>query len=121
MAKGYNQPKGMKGGVGGGGNMMAQLQKMQEQMETIQAQLADETVSATAGGGVVKVLMSGEQVCKGVEIAPELLEDADVELLQDMIIRAVNLALDKSRELQSERMGPLTGGLSGMLPPGMGF
>ena len=55
--------------------------------------------------------MTGDQVCKSVEIVPELLEDADAEMLQDLILTAFNNALDKSRELAAERLGPLTGGL----------
>ncbi len=114
MAKGYGK---MGGGMGGGQNaMMRQIQKLQEQMEAAQAALADETVTASAGGGVVKVTMTGDQHCKSVEITPELLEDADAEMLQDLILSAVNLALDQSRELQSQKMGPLAGGI-----PGLGF
>ena len=101
---------------GGGGGMMQQMQQLQMQMEALQAQLAEETVTASAGGGVVKVTMSGDQVCKGVEIDPSLLEDADVEMLQDLLFSAINISLDRSRELQNEKMGPLTGGLSGIIP-----
>ena len=111
MAKGFNRSSM---GRQGGGGMMAQLKAMQEQMETIQAQLAVETVTATAGGGAVKVTVTGAQVVKAVEIDPELLKDADVDMLQDLVLSAVNLALDKSRDLVSERMGPLAGGMSGL-------
>jgi len=121
MAKGFNRPAGMKNKAMGGGNIMAKIQQMQQQMEEAQAKLAEETVTATAGGGAVKITMSGDQVCKGVEIDPALLQDADVEMLQDLILTAINLGLEKARQLQSERMEPLTGGLSGMLPPGFGF
>ncbi len=112
MAKGFNRPSG--GGMGQG-NMMNQLRRLQEQMEAAQAQLAVETVTASAGGAV-KVTMTGDQHCKAVEIDPELLKDADAEMLQDLILSAVNMALDQSRKLQEERMGPLAGGL-----PGLGF
>jgi DNA-binding YbaB/EbfC family protein len=91
--------------------MMGQLQKLQEQIQETQAQLAEETVTAAAGGGVVKVTMTGDQRCQGVEISPELLEDADVEMLQDLVLSAFNSALDASRELAAERLGPLAGGL----------
>jgi len=108
MAKGYrragNRPQGM-------GGMMQQLQRMQEQLAAAQASLAEETVTASAGGGAVTVTMTGDQRCRAVEIAPELLEDADAEMLQDLVLTAVNLALDKSRELAESRLGPLTGGL----------
>jgi DNA-binding YbaB/EbfC family protein len=119
MAKGYKRPKGMRGaggGMGGGGGMMQQLQQMQQQMEMIQAQLAEETVEVTVGGGVVIVTFSGDQVCKGVVINPDVLEDADPEMLQDLLLSAINMGLEKSRALQAERLGPLTGGLQGMIP-----
>jgi len=116
MAKGFNRPPGGSGGGAGGGGMMQQIRRLQEQMEQVQAQLADETVTASVGGGAVKVIMTGQQVCRGVEIDPEMLKDADAEMLQDLILSAVNMALDQSRELASDRMGPLAGGM-----PGMGF
>lgn len=110
MAKGYNRPPG----GGGGGGMMNQIKRLQEQMEAVQAQLAEETVTATVGGGAIKVTMTGDQKCKAVEVDPELLKDLDAEMLQDMLLSAVNLALDQSRQLQADRMGPLTGGLGGL-------
>ena len=97
--------------MGGGNPMMAQLQKLQAQMAVAQDQLAVETISVTAGGGAIKVTMTGDQKCKGIEIDPEFLKDADAEMLNDMVLTAVNLALDKSRELQEKMMGPLAGGL----------
>mgnify|MGYP001172372201 CR=1 FL=1 len=106
MAKGFN-----KGPAMGGGGMMQQLQKLQQQMAEAQAKLAEETVSATAGGGAIKVTMTGDQKCKSVEISPEFLKDADAEMLQDMVLSAVNMALDESRALQEMLMGPLAGGL----------
>ena len=111
MSKGYNRPPM---GGGGGGGMMGQLKKMQEQLAAVQAQLAEETVTASVGGGAVKVTMTGDQKCKEVTIDPGLLKDADAEMLQDLLLSAVNMALDQSRELQSERMGPLAGGLGGL-------
>ncbi len=91
--------------------MMGQLQKLQEQLEAAQAKLAEETVTGTAGGGAIKVVMTGDQHCKSVEIDPELLKDADADMLQDMVLAAVNNALDASRNLASERLSPLAGGL----------
>ena len=108
MAKGFNRPAGAGGGQGG---MMAQIQRLQQQMEEAQAQLAQETVTATAGGGAIKVTMTGDQKCTSVEINPDLLKDADAEMLQDLVLSAVNMALDQSRELASQKMGPLAGGL----------
>jgi DNA-binding YbaB/EbfC family protein len=106
MAKGYKAPKG-PGGMG----MMNQLQKLQEQLAQAQAQLAEETVTATAGGGVVEVTVTGDQRCTEIKIAPDVLQDADVEMLQDLFLTAFNAALDKSREMAAQRLGPLAGGL----------
>jgi nucleoid-associated protein EbfC len=106
MAKGFN-----KGPQMGSGGMMAQLQKMQQQLAEAQAKLAEETVTATAGGGAIKVVMTGDQKCKSVEINPDLLKDADAEMLQDLVLSAVNMALDQSRALAEQRLGPLAGGL----------
>ncbi len=105
MAKGFNRP------AGGGSGMLQQFQRLQQQLAEAQEKLAEEVVTATAGGGAVKVTMTGDQKCKAVEIASELLKDADAEMLQDLILTAVNLALDQSRALAAERLGPLTGGL----------
>lgn len=112
MAKGFNRPSG---GQSGGG-MMAQIKRLQEQMEATQEQLANETVTSSAGGGAVKVTMTGDQHCTAVEIAADLLKEGDAEMLQDLVLSAVNLALDDSRKLASEKMGPLAGGI-----PGLGF
>lgn len=112
MAKGFNRPMG-GGGMGGGG-MMQQIKKLQEQMAAAQEALTQETVTASVGGGAVKVTMTGDQHCREIIIDPEMLRDADAEMLQDLILSGVNAALDQSRELAAERMGPLAGGLSGM-------
>jgi nucleoid-associated protein EbfC len=96
---------------GGQMGMMQQIQKLQEQLVQAQEQLAQETVNYSAGGGAIKVIMTGDQKCKSVEIDPELLKDADVEMLQDLVLAAINGALDASRALASERLGPLAGGL----------
>ena len=106
MAKGY---KGSK--VQNPMGMMGQLQKLQEQMQQIQEQLAVETVTATAGGGVVKITMTGDQKCEVVEIDPEILQDADGEMLQDLILTAFNNALEASRKMAADRLGPLASGL----------
>jgi DNA-binding YbaB/EbfC family protein len=102
--------RGQQGGMGGGG-MMQQIQQLQEQVMAAQEALKDETVTVTAGGGVVKVTVTGDQQCQAIEIDPEILEDGDVEMLQDLILTALNSALDQSRELAAERLGPLTSGL----------
>lgn len=108
MAKGFKAPKGAGGPKGG---MMGQLQKLQEQLEAAQAQLADEMVTASAGGGAVEITVTGDQRCQSVKIDPELLKEGDVEMLQDLLLAAFNSALDKSREIAADRLGPLAGGL----------
>lgn len=104
MAKGF---KGVKNQMG----MMQQLQKLQEQLAATQAQLAEETVSASVGGGAVTVTVTGDQQCRLVEIDPSVLEEGDVEMLQDLLLTAFNSALEQSRQLAAERLGPLAGGL----------
>jgi len=113
MAKGFKGPKtqGPASGSMGMKGQLQQLQKLQEQIELTQAQLAEETVMATVGGGAVKVTVTGDQRLQAVELAPSLLEEADVEMLQDLILTAVNTALEQSRQLAAERLGPLAGGL----------
>jgi nucleoid-associated protein EbfC len=112
MSKGFNRPMG-GGGMAGGG-MMGQIKKMQEQLAAAQEQLAVETVTASVGGGVIKITMTGDQHCKNVQIDPEIIKDADPEMLQDLVLSAINAALDQSRDMASEKMGPLAGGLGGL-------
>jgi hypothetical protein len=106
MAKGFNAPKGSKS-MG----MMQQMQKLQEQLQQAQEKLAEETVSYTAGGGAVKVVVTGDQRCLSVEIDPEVVKEGDTEMLQDLLLTAFNGALDASRNLAIERLGPMAGGL----------
>ena len=106
MAKGFRAPKA-QGSMG----MMGQLQKLQEQLQQAQDQLALEIVTYTAGGGAIKVVMTGDQRCQSIDIDAELLKDGDVEMVQDLVLAAVNGALDASRNLAIERLGPLSGGL----------
>jgi nucleoid-associated protein EbfC len=99
------------GGGGGGSGMMAQLQKLQDEMAKTQEKLGDETVEVTAGGGSIKAVMTGKQQLLSLTIAPEAVDPEDVEMLQDLIVAAVNEAIDRSQALASERMNALTGGL----------
>jgi DNA-binding YbaB/EbfC family protein len=108
MAKGFSRPAA-------GGGMVQQMQRLQQQVAEAQKQLAGETVTATVGGGAVKVTMTGDQRCQSVEIGGELLKEADPEMLEDLVLSAVNLALDQSRSLASEMLGPLTDALPGLL------
>jgi DNA-binding YbaB/EbfC family protein len=93
-------------------NMMKQAQKQLAQLQKIQEELESLTVEGSAGGGVVKVTMSGKQVVDSVNIDPEVMEDVD--LLQDLVAAAMNDALTKAQELAAQKMGPLTGGLKGL-------
>lgn len=98
----------------GGGNMnklMKQAQKMQADMVKMQDQLGEMTVEATAGGGVVKIVMSGKQEVKEIVLEPEILNPEESEMVQDLLIAAFNEALRKSQDLAAEQMGKITGGL----------
>ncbi len=110
MGKGKGKNRGFSMG-GGQAGMLQQLQQVQQQLAQAQEELAVATVTATAGGGAISITMTGDQKCTEVKIAPDFLEDLDAEMLEDMIFSAVNSALDKARDLQAERMGPLAGGL----------
>ena len=90
-------------------NMMRQAQKQLAQIQKIQEELETMSVEGSAGGGVIKVIMTGKQVVESVTIEPEAMEDAD--LLQDLIAAAVNDAFTKTQEMAAEKMGPITGGM----------
>jgi DNA-binding YbaB/EbfC family protein len=98
-------------GMGGLGDMMKQVQKMQAKMEELQAQLESATVDGSSGGGMVKVTTNGKNQILSLSIDPEVVNKDDVEMLQDLVIAAVNQARQKVQELQAEQMGNLTGGL----------
>jgi nucleoid-associated protein EbfC len=91
--------------------MLRQVQKMQQDMAAAQEQLKHEEVEASAGGGMVKVKVSGDLVVKAVVIAPDAIDPDDPELLQDMVLAATNEALRAAQELQQTRLGGLTGGM----------
>ena len=94
------------------GKMMKQVQKMQADMMRIQEELKSKTAEGTAGGGVVKVVVNGHQEIQAVEIEPEVVDPDDVEMLQDLILAAVNEALRKCQDMVSKEMGKATGGLN---------
>ena len=96
---------------GGLGNMMKQVQQMQAKMEQMQAELEKAEVEATAGGGMVKVIANGKHDILSITIDPEVVDKDDVEMLQDLIVAAVNQAHQKVQELQAEQMSNITGGL----------
>lgn len=98
----------MKGGLG---NIVRQAQKMQAQMQQIQEEMANKTVEASSGGGMVKAVVNGRQELLSVKIEPEVVNPSDVEMLQDLIVAAVNEGIKRSQAMMSEEMGKVTGGL----------
>ena len=97
---------------GGLGNMMKQFQQMQAKMEQIQAELEQTEVEGTSGGGMVKVVINGKLDITSITIDPEVVDPEDVEILQDLIMAAINQAKEKAQQLQQEKMSALTGGLN---------
>ena len=92
--------------------MLKQVQQMKSKMEKAQQDLANETVTATAGGGAVTIEMNGHHEVKAVTLDPDAVSPDDVEMLQDMLLAAFNEALNKAQNLASEKMGAITGGLN---------
>ena len=99
-------------GMGNMNKLMKQVQKMQKDMVKLQEELKEKTVEATAGGGVVKAVASGKKQLVSVEIKPEVVDPDDIEMLQDLILAAVNEALQKAEDMVAEEMGKLTGGMN---------
>lgn len=94
------------------GNMMKQAQQLQAKMVKLQEELSGRTVETAAGGGMIKVVANGKQQILSIQIEKEVVDPEDVEMLQDLILAAVNDALAKSQEMVSGEMGKLTGGLN---------
>lgn len=92
--------------------MMKQAQKLQKKMLKTQEELAKKTVEASAGGGMVKVIANGSQKIESIVLEKEVVDPEDVEMLQDLVLAAVNDALNKSQEMVSSEMGKLTGGFN---------
>jgi len=111
MAKGIKMPMGMPGG-GNMNNMMKQVQKMQRQMEEMQKELEQREVEATSGGGAVLVKVTGKKNLVELKIDPEVVDKDDVEMLEDMIVAAVNEAFRKADEMMENEMKKVTGGLN---------
>jgi DNA-binding YbaB/EbfC family protein len=110
-------------GPGGGGidlnQMMKQLQQVQSEMAEAQEKLKDEVVEASAGGGMVKVKMTGDLQLREIKIDPEAIDPEDAEVLEDMVTAAVSEALRSAQELAQSRLGGAAGGLGG--PGGLGL
>jgi DNA-binding YbaB/EbfC family protein len=107
----------MKGFGGLNMNMLKQAQKMQEKMAKIQEEVGNRTIEVTVGGGMVTVEANGKNEVISIKIAPEVVDPDDIEMLQDLVISAVNEALRKTSALMAEEMQKLTKGLG--LPPGL--
>ena len=110
MAKG-----GFRGGSYGGGmnmNMIKQAQKMQAEMLKMQAEMEEKTYSAQAGGGMVSAVVNGKYELVSIEIDPEAVDPEDVEMLQDMVVAAVNEAMRAAQSAANASMSKLTGGLN---------
>jgi DNA-binding YbaB/EbfC family protein len=98
--------------------MLKQVQKMQADMMKAQETLKDDRIDASAGGGMVKVVISGDLVLQSIEIDPGAVDPDDVEMLQDMVLAATNQAINAAQEHAANKMGGLAGGLGGMGLPG---
>ncbi len=94
------------------GNMMKQAQQLQSKMMKLQEELAEKTVESSSGGGMVKVTANGRQQILSIQIEKEVVDPDDVEMLQDLVLAAINDALAKAQEMVSSEMGKLTGGLN---------
>ena len=94
----------------GMGNMLKQAQKLQSKIFKLQDQLADKTVETTVGGGMVKAVANGKQELLSIKLEPEVVDPDDVQMLEDLIVAAVNDALKKAQEMVTEEMTKLTGG-----------
>jgi DNA-binding YbaB/EbfC family protein len=104
-----------KGGFPGGmnmQNMMRQAQQMQQKMQQLQEEVEQREVEATAGGGVVRVVATGKKTIKSIEIKPEAVDPDDVEMLEDLVMAAVNEALGQAEEMMQQEMGKITGGMN---------
>lgn len=102
---------------GAGGGMLQQIQKLQEEMAKTQEALGQETVTVTAGGGAITVTITGHQKVQSITIDPDVVDPDDVDMLQDLVVAAVNEAIEASQKLAADRLGALTGGID---IPGLG-
>lgn len=120
MAKRKGKGKGFSLGGGGGlgmpggakGGLAGQLQAMQQQMVEAQEALGDKTVEVSTGGGVVTVVMTGHQKLQSIKINPEVVDPEDVDMLEDLILAAINEAVEASQNLAADEMNDITGGLN---------
>jgi DNA-binding YbaB/EbfC family protein len=111
MAKFRGGGRGFGGPQMGGAGMVKQLQKLQEDMASAQEALKQETLTVTAGGGAVTIVITGDQRIQSITLKPEVVDPADVEMLQDLMVAAVNEAIEASQTHAADKMQGLTGGL----------
>jgi len=107
----------MFGNMGNMAGMMKKVQKLQGDMAKLQEELKARTIEVSTGGGAVKVVVNGEKKIESVKIAPTAVDPEDVEMLEDLVVAAINEAMSKVDDMMAQEMGKLTGGLN--LPPGM--
>ena len=107
----------MFGNMGNMAGMMKKVQKLQAEMAKLQEELKQRTLEATAGGGAVTVVITGEKQIKSIKIAPSAVDPDDIEMLEDLFVAAVNEAIKKVDDMMAQEMSKLTGGLN--LPPGL--
>ena len=110
MAKGFGGMDGMNMN-----NLMKQAQRMQRKMEETQAALAEKKIETTSGGGAVKIVITGKKVIESIKINPEVVDSDDVEMLEDLILSAVNEAVRQADEYANSEMSKVTGGMGGGL------
>jgi len=94
-----------------GGGMLGQIQKLQQEMIKAQEALAEETIEVTAGGGAITIVVTGQQRVKSITLQPEVVDPNDLEMLQDLLVAAVNEAIERSQAYAAEKLQGLTGGL----------
>ncbi len=99
--------------------LLRQVQKIQADVERVQTEAEKEVITVTAGGGAVEVTITGGMEIRSITLQPEVVDPEDVEMLQDLILAAVNEAIQKARDLMAERMSSITGGMGGMGIPGL--
>ena len=109
--------KGGFPGMGNMNNMMKQVQKMQKEMAKLQEEVEQRQVEASAGGGAVTVAVTGKKEIVSIELKPEIVDPEDIEMLQDLIMAAVNEAIRKADDMVSKEMSKITGGMN--LPGGL--
>ncbi|MBX7252355.1 MAG: YbaB/EbfC family nucleoid-associated protein [Candidatus Promineofilum sp.] len=110
----HGKPAKKKGAGGNPNDMLAQVQKMQQDMATAQTALENETLTVSAGGGAITIVITGHQRVRSIAIDKELLTAEEAEFLQDMLVAGINAAIEQSQALAAQRMEGITGGVGGM-------